>query len=184
MNSNAEIKEAKNLKNGQSSLNLKSEEVVWKDRKRVGIFALPWSFTKYRLTPSRLFITTGVFNLTENEIRLYRIKDLKLTRTFWERLNNTGSLCIISSDINMPDADLIHIKNPSKIKEILSQLIEQSRRENGVHTSEIIDGGIHPSPAEHLPPDDNHDGIPDFPQSFGPEVFPDANNNGIDDRAE
>lgn len=59
-------------------------EYIWHDRKRH--LGLPISFTKYRLTTDRLFCETGVLNLKEEEILLYRVRDIGLTRTFWQRL--------------------------------------------------------------------------------------------------
>ena len=49
----------------------------WSDRKRI-IFGLPWTFTKYAATDEKLLIRTGVLNVKEEEVRLYRILDLTL----------------------------------------------------------------------------------------------------------
>lgn len=35
------------------------EKELWSDRKRIVFFALPLSFTKYRLTTNRFFVNTG-----------------------------------------------------------------------------------------------------------------------------
>ena len=56
---------------GKSNLPVEKHEVKWKDRKRT-IFGLPWSFTRYRLTDDKLIVSTGLFSLNEEEIRLYR----------------------------------------------------------------------------------------------------------------
>ena len=58
---------------------------VWQDRKHT-LFGLPWSFTRYRLDEERLYIVTGFFNNTEDEIRLYRITDITLKRSFGQKL--------------------------------------------------------------------------------------------------
>ena len=59
--------------------------VVWEDRKR-NFLGLPWTFTKYTLTPERLFINTGFLNSREDEVRLYRITDMTLTRSLWQKI--------------------------------------------------------------------------------------------------
>ena len=59
--------------------------VVWQDRKRT-LFGLPWSFTKYSLTEEKLLVETGFLNKKEEEIRLYRIMDVTLKRSFGERI--------------------------------------------------------------------------------------------------
>ena len=64
---------------------MEQNEIIWSDRKRT-IFGLPLSFTKYSLTNDRLFIQTGLFTTVEDEVRLYRIMDVKLTRTLGQKL--------------------------------------------------------------------------------------------------
>ena len=51
-------------------------EYLWKDRKRH--FGLPISFTRYRLSDDRLFCETGFFNIKQDEVLLYRVRDLEL----------------------------------------------------------------------------------------------------------
>ena len=53
------------------------QNYVWTDRKRI-IFGLPWTFTKYKLDENCLFIKRGVFSISEEEIRLYRILDITM----------------------------------------------------------------------------------------------------------
>ena len=43
--------------------------ILWKDRKRP-FLGLPWSFTKYKVDEDRLYLETGFFNSTEDEVRL------------------------------------------------------------------------------------------------------------------
>ena len=51
---------------------------LWKDRKRY--FGLPISFTRYRLSENRIFRETGLFNLKEEEVLLYRVRDPKMVK--------------------------------------------------------------------------------------------------------
>ena len=166
------------MRAGSINVAMDEEPVLWYDRKRVTLFALPWSFTQYRLTPSRLIINTGLLNLQEEEIRLYRIKDVSYSQTLGERVGGTGTLRIISTDASVPEIQLHHIKNARKVKDVISQAVEVSRRENGVRTSELI-GGVMSSKA-----DLDGDGIPDSGTALGPDMMPDFNGNGIDDRLE
>ena len=66
-------------------------DYLWSDRKRT-FLGLPWSFTKYNLTEERLFIETGFFNKKEDEVRLYRITDVSLTRSFGQRIVGVGTI--------------------------------------------------------------------------------------------
>lgn len=112
-------------------------DVVWKDRKRI-IFGLPWTFTKYGLSEDRIFIETGLLNLNENEVRLYRIMDVSLEKTFWQRLFNLGTITCYSSDKTMGVFKIKNIKNPSKVKELISSYVEEERSRKRVTSKEFI----------------------------------------------
>lgn len=112
---------------------------VWKDRKRT-LFGLPWSFTRYSLTEEKLIIDTGFFNRTEDEVRLYRILDITLHRSFFERLVGVGTIHCCSGDKSRGDFDILHIKKPREVKEMLSAMVEKERMERRVGTREFIDG--------------------------------------------
>ena len=112
-------------------------EILWKDRKRI-IFGLPWTFTKYSFTEERLFIQTGILNLQENECRLYRILDLKLTRSFWQRLFGLGTITVSSSDKNLGNFELKNIKHSKETKELLSRTIEEQRDKKRVVSREYM----------------------------------------------
>lgn len=169
----AEEKNTK-LKAGDIRVALEEEEILWMDRKRVTVFALPWSFTRYSLTPSKLTINTGLLRQKEEEVRLYRIKDITYEQTLLERMANTGTLKIISTDASIPHISLVHIKNAKKVKNVISQAVELARRANGVRTSEVIGGGgmpMHPHLADEDPAS----------AALGPAMHPDLDGDGIPD---
>ena len=83
--------------------------VVWQDRKRT-LFGLPWSFTKYSLTEEKLLVETGFLNKKEEEIRLYRIMDVTLKRSFGERIFGLGTIHCCSADRSTPEFDILRIK--------------------------------------------------------------------------
>lgn len=152
------------------NVDVKEEEILWEDKKR-GIFGLPWTFTKYKLTPSRLIIETGFINSNVDEIRLYRIKDLSYHQTLGEKIWGLGCIKVISSDASVPQLIIKRIKNSKKVKEILSQTIENARVKAGVRASELMSAGY------AVNDDDEHG-------NFGENIVPDFNHNGIDDRTE
>lgn len=110
---------------------------VWKDRKRT-LFGLPWSFTKYRLTNEKFIMTTGLFNQQEEEVRLYRITDITLKRTFRDRIWGVGSIHCCSGDKTAPEFNIKRIKRPVEIKEMLSDMVERERRERNVGVFESM----------------------------------------------
>ena len=134
------------------------KQILWKDRKRT-FLGLPWSFTKYRLTDESLTIETGFLNSTEDEVRLYRITDVTLKRSFGQKLLGIGTIHCDSSDVTMQNFDIKNVKRPKKVKELLSRLVNESRMKNRVYTSESVNGRPHGfegdlPPAEHGHPDD------------------------------
>ena len=160
------------IKNGELRVMIEEEEPIWKDKKRWVFFGLPFSFTTYTLTPSKLLMEMGFFKRNEEETRLYRITDISLSRTFFERLFKLGTITLVSNDMSTPDIVLKHIKNSKTVKAVLSQSVEKARRANGVRTSEMV-GMIR-----------SDDFLRDDAKELGPEIIPDANHNGIDDRDE
>lgn len=116
----------------------KINEFVWQDRKRI-FFGLPWSFTRYYLKNDMLMVDTGFFSRVEDEVRLYRILDITLRRSFWERLFNLGTIHCCSSDKSMGEFDIKHIKNPRAVKEMLSEMVEEERRNRRVGMREFMD---------------------------------------------
>ena len=156
------------IKAGNLKVNIEQEETLWYDRKRTLFFGLPWSFTRYYLTPSRIKLDVGLLSRKEEEIRLYRVIDVSFKQSLFERMVGVGTLCILSNDNSTPELHLVHIKNARKVKEVISQCVENARRANGVRTSELVGGG--------------RLGCVEGGEELGPQIFPDVNGDGIDDR--
>ena len=112
-------------------------EILWKDRKRT-IFGLPLSFTKYSLDEERLFIESGFLNSKEDEVRLYRITDISLTRTLGQKLFGIGSIKCCSADKTLGDFIIKNIKNPKEVKEQISELVEKQRDSKRVSSREFL----------------------------------------------
>ena len=111
--------------------------VVWQDRKRI-IFGLPWTFTKYVLTKEKLLIQTGILNMKEEEVRLYRIMDVTLRRSLGQRLFGLGTIHCCSADKSTPEFDIKWIPNSAAVKEKLSDLVEAERMAKRVSSREFM----------------------------------------------
>lgn len=105
-----------------------------------------------------LAIRNGKY-LREDEIQLYRVRDIAFKQNFYERLCRVGSIHLCSTDAMTPEIDIRRIKNPRDVKEVLSKTIEACRKANGIRTSEIIgDHGHFPEPDPHgMPPEPCHE---------------------------
>ena len=91
----------KNTKNFEKTQN----NYIWEDRKRP-IFGLPLSFTKYKLTDEKILLESGLFSITQEEIRLYRIMDVTVKCSFLQRIFNVGTIHCCSADKSTPLAPL------------------------------------------------------------------------------
>ena len=118
---------------------MESRNILWSDRKRT-IFGLPWSFTKYSLTEEKLLIQTGILSIKEEDVQLYRITDLTLYKSFWQRIFGIGTIHCCSGDKTTPEFNIKNIKQPSKVKELLSKQIEERRDRKRISGREILSG--------------------------------------------
>jgi len=114
-------------------------EYIWKDRKRY--LGMPLSFTRYALSEDRLFLSVGFFSIKDEEILLYRIRDINTTRTLWQRLFGVGTVTVVSSDPTMPTLQLKNIKRPLAIKELLHRQVEEMKTLRRIRIGEIMSGG-------------------------------------------
>ena len=116
---------------------MEQTNIVWKDRKRP-IFGLPLSFTRYALTEEKLLLDVGFFSRSEEEIRLYRILDITLTRSFGQRLCGVGTIHCCTADKTAPEVDIKHIRKPKEVKDMLSDMVEAQRELKRVSSREFI----------------------------------------------
>ena len=111
-------------------------EQLWHDRKRY--FGLPLSFTRYSLSDDRLFISEGFLNIKDDEILLYRVRDIDTKRTLWQRIFGVGTISIMSSDKTMPTLVLKNVKDPVFVKELIHKQVEETKIKRRVRFGEIM----------------------------------------------
>ena len=122
-------------------------EYLWQDRKRH--FGLPMSFTRYSLSEDRLFISEGFLNIKDDEILLYRVRDIDTKRSLGQRIFGVGTVTVMSSDKTMPTLTLKNIKDPIFVKELIHQQVEETKIKRRVRFGEV------------MTTDADGDGIPD-----------------------
>ena len=111
--------------------------MLWKERKRIWC-GLPWTFTVYSFDEERIFVDTGLFNKRQDEIRMYRVLDITVTRKFGQRLFGMGSIQLKTSDKTMGDFEIKNIKKVMDVKMQLSDLIEANREKKRVVSREFM----------------------------------------------
>ena len=110
-------------------------DLLWYDKKRY--MGMPISFTRYSLSTDRLFLSTGFLTIRDEEILLYRVKDLNTKRTLWQRLFGVGTITVSSSDKSMPLLEITNVKDPMYVKELIHENVEVAKRKHRVRHSEI-----------------------------------------------
>ena len=109
---------------------------LWKDRKRY--LGLPLSFTRYSLSEDRLFLSVGFLNIKDDEILLYRVRDIDTQRSLWQRIFGVGTVTVVSSDKTMPNLVLKNVKDPVFVKELIHKQVEEMKIQRRVRVGEIM----------------------------------------------
>lgn len=120
-------------------MGFKGSQYIWKDRKR--FWGMPLSFTRYAISEDRLFISIGFFSVKDEEVLLYRVRDINTSRSLWQRICGVGTISVVSSDKSMPNAVLKNVKHPMEVKELLHQQVEDMKIRRRVRFGEIMATG-------------------------------------------
>ena len=115
----------------------KNFDYIWTDKKRT-IFGLPLSFTRYFVTEKKIICRYGFFNITEDEINIYKITDKKMTLPFFQRLFGCGTITIFSKDTDTREKDLISIKHPYDVAKIIDEQINSERDKYGIRGKDMM----------------------------------------------
>lgn len=110
-------------------------QYIWKDRKRY--LGLPLSFTRYAVSDDRLFLSTGLLNIRDEEILLYRVRDLSLSRSLGQRIFGVGTIVVTSSDKSQPVLQIKNVKDPAGVKELIHTQVEEMKIRRRVRVNEV-----------------------------------------------
>ncbi len=106
------------------------DEIVWEDRKHWLWF--PLSFTKYSLTEDRFYSQKGFLNTHYDELLLYRVTDICLTRTLGQKICGTGTITLTCKGDAQRIITIRNIKDSMRVKNNLSRMVEKARDERSV----------------------------------------------------
>lgn len=114
--------------NGQEEKGGDETARAYVERKRWVFLGLPFTFTKYTVNEQVVTINAGLFSTTENDCYLYKIQDVELRTSLWERIFGLGTVACFTGDNTHPQLFLEHIKNAKEIKDYILQASEEACR--------------------------------------------------------
>lgn len=126
-----------------------SGNVLWKQRKR-NWCRTPFTFTVYTLTDREMSVKTGVLNERFNLIKLFRIVDISVERSFLQRLFGMSTLVLDTRDQSSGNGVVVlkNIVHGFEVRQTLQDAVDASRRENGMTAREFIGGPDGPGPQD------------------------------------
>ncbi len=97
------------------------------ERKRWVFLGLPFTFTKYYIKEDMLTIKAGFFKVVENDCYMYKIQDVELSASLFERMFGLATITCFTGDTTHPKLVIEHVKNGRPIKEFLLKQSEEAR---------------------------------------------------------
>lgn len=118
------------------------QEPEWSDKKRY--FGLPISFTHYSIADGRLFIKRGLFCTFLDEVMLFRVCDVRMVQTLWQKLFGVGTVVVYTADVSSGKRNITldNIKEPMRVRGLISRLVETEREEKGIQSAEFLGSGM------------------------------------------
>lgn len=111
---------------------------VYKERKRWLFFGLPFTFTKYTLTTKSLQMNKGLLTSTQDDLLLFRVMDVSIKRTLFQKMAGLGTLLIRSSDKTNPVLEIRNIKHCAVFKTALDERVENERLRMRFRSGELM----------------------------------------------
>ena len=100
----------------------------FRERKRWVFFGLPFTFTIYTVKEEVITVDTCFLNKEENDCYMYKVQDVTLKTSLWERIFGLGTIICYTGDTTSSQLIMVHIKNARAIKDFILEQSEVARR--------------------------------------------------------
>jgi hypothetical protein len=57
-----------------------------------------------------------------------------------QRIFGVGTICVVSSDKSVPHMDLVNVKDPRNVKELIHRSVEEAKDKRRMRTMEVMGG--------------------------------------------
>ena len=101
------------------------------------IIYLKTRFTVYEVTNQRIKLKTGILNQEIDECELYRVRDYKVVKPFFQRIFGLGKIELVTSDRSNSNINLDGIKDPENLYNLIRDNVEKIRRKTGTREIDV-----------------------------------------------
>ena len=101
------------------------------------IIYLKTRFTVYEVTDQRIKLKTGILSQEIDECELYRVRDYKIVKPFFQRILGLGKIELVTSDRSNSNINLNGIKDPENIYNLIRDNVEKIRRKTGTRELDV-----------------------------------------------
>ena len=101
------------------------------------IIYLKTRFTVYEVTDQRIKLKTGILNQEIDECELYRVRDYKVVKPFFQRIFGLGRIELVTSDRSNSNINLNGIKDPESLYNLIRDNVEKIRRKTGTREVDV-----------------------------------------------
>ena len=70
---------------------------------------------------------------------MYRVRDVSLSRSLWQRIFRVGTITVHSSDKTSPTLAIINVKNSKSVKELIFTNVERAKETHRMRATELLD---------------------------------------------
>ena len=92
----------------------------------------------YRLSTQRLFLVSGLVSRRVEELELFRVRDIRVEQSIWQRILKYGRMTVFSTDASAPKFEMKGVPNPLKIKDAIRVHFRIARLRERVRPTEFI----------------------------------------------
>ena len=92
----------------------------------------------YRLSTQRLFLIRGLVSRKIEELELFRVRDIQVTQSFWQRILGFGRMTVFSTDASAPRFEMLGVAKPLKVKDAIRVHFRTARLRERVRPTEFI----------------------------------------------
>ena len=120
----------------------RKEELVWRGKPSM-LTAMRKSISeRYEVSNQRLIVEYGILNKRTEEIELYRVQDLSVERTLFDRMFGVGNIIIHSGDATGGALVLFDIADVEDVKDKIraASRVERQRHRVGVFEETWTEG--------------------------------------------